>query len=388
MRRILPVFIILQVIICTLSLNAFEGGGVFSTFLNFDIASPQKQSNPTYFSTSNRLALWMKQNIDNEGFYNFSIQGSAYFKLRKLIVPRGTPLEIKPCLDVDSCKFSFFFPLKQKGSLMLDIGRRGVVDSTGIIVSQPFDGAFLKYKTPRLEILQALAFTTLLNANTVALNEPLKPTSNPIYSLPKSYASLMTFIHVPISKTSYSLDFDALGFFETKKLAKLKFYLTSALKGPIIRRLFFSLSASGSFIRNASLWTQGLQTTGALAYYFQKYSAKLALNIQYATADRYAFQTFTMRNISSQFFSPYTNVWSTGIRYSIKPIPTLYLQAVSNVICKGKVQNGTLYRGFEWMTSANYTLKRDINFEASLGQFIKRDASMQTFFTLKGMIAF
>lgn len=386
MKRIVSIlFIMLQF---SFSLNAFEGGGLFSSFWGFDIGTPNKDSNPTYFSTSNRLSLWMKQNIDGEGFYNFYAQGSSYFKARKLLLPNSEKGKIKPIVDIDVLKFSLFFPLQKQGSLEVDLGRRGVVDSTGIIVSQSFDGAFLKYKIPKLEVMSSFAFTTLLNANTVVLNEVSYKADNPVYALPKSYASLMAFFHIPISKSSYSLDLDTLNFFETKKNGKMKFYLTSAVKGPIIRRLFFSVSLSGSFVGVGSNWNNGVQTTGAIAYYFQKYNAKLGFNIQYASGGKHAFQTFTLRHISSQFFSPYTNVWSTGFKASLKPMSELYIQALTNIICNGEAKNGALFRGFEWLTSVNYTIKRDISFDASLGQFIKRDASVQTFLTLKGMIAF
>jgi len=386
MKRIVSTLFII-VLQLQLSLSAFEGGGLFSSSFNFDIGTPQKENNPTYFSNSNKLTLWAKQNIDEEGYYNFSAQGSAYLKIRKLIAPNGTKPELKPTLDIDVLKFSLFFPLEKQGSLEVDFGRRGIVDSTGIIVSQSFDGAFLKYKTPKLEVMTSLGFTTLLNANTVILNEVYK-TGNPVYSLAKSYTSVMAFFHIPISKTSYSIDLDTLNFFETKKNGKLKFYLTSVLKGPIIRRLFFSISASASFLKNGRIWNNGLQMTGAIAYYFQKYNAKLGLNIQYASGGKHGFQTFTLRHISSQFFSPYTDVWCTGVKASLKPIPELYIQTLANVVCTGQVQNGSLYRGFEWLTSVNYTLNRDVSFEASLGQFINRNASVQTFLTLKGIIAF
>lgn len=385
MKRIIP---ILFIIVLQFSLNAFEGGGLFSTSLNFDIGTPQKTYNPSYLSNSNKLSLWMKQNIDAECFYNFSAQGSAYFKIRQLLAPGKAKSLLRGTLDIDVLKFSFLFPLEKQGSLEIDLGRRGVIDSTGIIVSQSFDGAFVKYKTPSLEMMTSLAFTTLLNANTVVLNEASNKTSNAVYALPKSYASLMAFFHVPIPKTGYSFDIDTLNFFETKKNGRMKFYLTSAVKGPIIRRLFFLISVSGSFVKDESVWNKGLQTTGAIGYYFQKYNAKLGFSIQYATGGKHPFQTFTLRHISPQFFSPYTNVWSTGIRASIKPIPELYIRAFTSIVCNAEVQNGTLYRGFEWATSVNYTLKRDIAFEASLGQFIKRNASMQTFLLLKGIIAF
>ena len=385
MKRVIP---ILFTIVLQVSLNAFEGGGMFSSSFNFDIGTPKRDSNPTYFSNSNRLTLWMKQNMDKDGIYNFSAQGSAYLKIRKLIAPNGKKALLKIPLDIDVFKFSFFFPLEKQGSLELDVGRRGLVDSTGVIVSQSLDGVFLKYKTPRLEVMTSLAFTTLLNANTVVLNESSYKTRNSVYALPKSYASLMFFFHVPIPKTSYSLDFDTLNFFETKKNGKMKLYLTSAIKGPIIRRLFFSLSVSASFVKDSNKWKSGAQMTGAVGYYFQKYNAKLGFNIQYASGGKHAFQTFTLRHISPQFFSPYTDVWSTGVRASIKPVPELYLQAFTNIVCRGQTQNGSLFRGVEWCTSLNYTLRRDISFEASLGQFIKKDSSVQTFLGLKGVVAF
>ena len=74
---------------------------------------------------------------------------------------------------------------------------------------------------------------------------------------------------------------------------------------------------------------------------------------------------------------------------SIKPLDELYIEALCNIICNGvKSSDNYLYRGFEWLFATNYTIKRDINIEASLGQYIKRNASMITFLSLKGIISF
>ena len=377
------------VLLCLITYSfAFEGGGLFSTSLNFDIGTPKKADNPSIFSNANKLSLWLKQNIDREGFYNFATQGSAYFKMRKYMAPISTKVMSKFAFDIDVLKFSFFVPLEKNGNLLIEVGRRGLIDSTGIIMSQSFDGVFIQYRHPRFSMLTSLAFTGLLNANTVILNEDDIKVNNYVYSLTKSYVGAMAMFHVPLTKSSYSLYADSLTFCETKGNGKIKTYLTVGVKGPIIKRLFFSASFSGSYVKEKKATTSGILATGAIAYYFRKYNTKLGLNMQFAQGGRNSFQTLTLRHISSQFYSPYTNTWNTGVKMSIKPLEALYIEALCNIICNAEKSNGHLYRGFEWMTSTNYTIKRDISVEDSLGQYINRNASMLTFISLKGIIAF
>lgn len=377
-----------------LNVFAFEGGGLFSTEFNFNIANSKKGLESAYFSNPNKLSLWMKQNIDKEGFYNFSVQGSAYFKIRKLLAKNSPRVATKLMLDIDTLKFSFFIPINNSNNILIDVGRRGIADSTSLITSQSFDGIFAQYKSARFNMMASLAFTTLLNANIVVLNEDSFKPSNSVYAFPKSYVSLMAMFQIPILKTSYSINLDTLNFFETKKDGKMKLYLTAGVKGPIVRRLFFSVSASPSFVREhlggKNKWNVGVLATGAIAYYFPKYNAKLGINIQYASGGKNYFQSFTLRHISPLFFSPYTNVLNIGARGSIKPMQELYIQATVNLAFKGRENSGrrAFYEGFEWYTSASYTIMRDITLEASLGQFIKHDASMQTFVGIKGIIAF
>lgn len=385
MKKVILFFVLL----CTATYSfTFEGGGLFSTSLNFDIGTPAKTDNPSIFSNSNKLSLWLKQNIDKKGFYTFATQGSAYFKMRKYMAPVNEKVLAKAILDIDLLKFSFFVPLEKNGNLLIEVGRRGLADSTGIIMSQSFDGVFIQYRHPHFSLMTSLSFTGLLNANTVVLNENDIKISNNVYSLTKSYVGLLALFHVPLLKSSYSLYGDSLNFFETRGGSKIKTYLTIGIKGPIIKRLFFSVSFSGSYLKAKNVTNAGILATGAIAYYFNKYNAKLGLNMQFAQGGKNSFQTFTLRHISSQFYSPYTNTWNTGLKMSIKPLSELYVEALCNIICKGEKSNGSLYRGFEWMASTNYTIRRDINIEASLGQYIKRDASVLTFISLKGIISF
>ena len=385
MKKVILVFVLL----CAITLSfAFEGGGLFSTSLNFDIGKPAVVDNPSVFANSNKLSLWLKQNIDKNSFCSFAVQGSAYFKMRKYMAPASKKVLAKTILDIDLLKFSFFVPLEKNGNLLIEVGRRGLIDSTGIIVSQSFDGVFIQYRNPHFSLMTSLAFTGLLNANTVVLAEDDIKIANNIYSLTKSYVGLLALFHVPLLKSSYSLYGDSLNFFETKGSGKIKTYLTIGIKGPIIKRLFFSASFSGSYIRKDAITKAGILATGAIAYYFKKYNAKLGLNMQFAQGGKNSFQTFTLRHVSSQFYSPYTNTWNTGLKMSIKPLEELYIAALCNIICKGEKSNDYLYRGFEWMASTSYTIKHDISLEASLGQYIKRDASMLTFISLKGIISF
>ena len=54
--------VIFYIFLCLIAYSfAFEGGGLFSTALDFDIGSPAKTDNPSIFSNPNKLSLWLKR---------------------------------------------------------------------------------------------------------------------------------------------------------------------------------------------------------------------------------------------------------------------------------------------------------------------------------------
>lgn len=371
----------------SLHLFAFEGGGIIGTELGFDISKFPSGERYSALKNSNKLSLWLKQNMDSEGRYNFFAQTSYFFKVNQILSPKekAVPVHIA---DVDLLKFSFFVPIRNKSSLEVELGRSGFSDITKIISNQNYDGIFIKYKTPKFSGFWSFGYTGLLNSLTVFMDAENKSKRNDIYSLAPDYLSLVSFFGIPLGKYRHYLNIEYLGFFEPKAAGNLKTYLTLSASGIIVPRLFFITSFSGSFIRRNNIMRGGLLVNADLSYYFASYGAKLSFNTQWASGGKYAFESFTRTNISRQFYSPYRNVWNMGVAASLKPVSGLYLEAVSNLIFNGDKSYSPFYRGFEWKTALDYTILHDITLGFSIGQYVPNSQKVLTHIEMKGIIAF
>ena len=149
-------FIFLFLIIA-LNLSAFEGGGMLKTGLGIDLGK-----NKTNLSHFDSLSLWAKQNLDKEGNYNFAIQSSYLFNLKKPIKPEGAS-NLDHILNLDMLKFSFLVPIGND-SLTIDAGRYNISDITAVILNQNIDGVYIAYKKTNFAAYFNLGYTGLLNS--------------------------------------------------------------------------------------------------------------------------------------------------------------------------------------------------------------------------------
>lgn len=227
-------FIFLFLIIA-LNLSAFEGGGMLKTGLGIDLGK-----NKTNLSHFDSLSLWAKQNLDKEGNYNFAIQSSYLFNLKKPIKPDGK-LDLDHIVNLDMLKFSFLVPIGND-SLTIDAGRYNISDITAVILNQNIDGVYIAYNKTNFSTYFNLGYTGLLNSyvnpiNAAGITSILKKQTK-IYNLAPSFVHMSALFHVPFQSLRHAIDFDLNSFMTTENPKTTNNYASISVNGPIVNRLF------------------------------------------------------------------------------------------------------------------------------------------------------
>ena len=380
-------FIFLFLIIA-LNLSAFEGGGMLKTGLGIDLGK-----NKTNLSHFDSLSLWAKQNLDKEGNYNFAIQSSYLFNLKKPIKPDGE-LGLDHILNLDMLKFSFLFPIGND-SLTIDAGRYNISDITAVILNQNIDGVYIAYKKTNFATYFNLGYTGLLNAyvnpiNAAGITSILKKQTK-IYNLAPSFVHMSALFHVPFQSLRHAIDFDLNSFIATENPKTTNNYASISVNGPIVNGLFYLTSVSTSVLKRVKRKPGiGFFVSGELDYYFEKYSSKLGLKAQFFSGGKTGFKSFTLSNVSKVTFMESTDLFKISLDGSIKPVKDLFLSTEAAVMAHAATQpkGRSNFAGFEWDVSANYTIRQDISISTDLGMFVGKNGKFDAAFKLKGIISF
>lgn len=380
-------FIFLFLII-TLNLSAFEGGGMLKTGLGIDLGK-----NKTNLSHFDSLSLWAKQNLDKEGNYNFAIQSSYLFNLKKPIKPDGK-LDLDHIVNLDMLKFSFLVPIGND-SLTIDAGRYNISDITAVILNQNIDGVYIAYNKTNFSTYFNLGYTGLLNSyvnpiNAAGITSILKKQTK-IYNLAPSFVHMSALFHVPFQSLRHAIDFDLNSFMATENPKTTNNYASISVNGPIVNRLFYLASVSTSILTRDKRKPQtGFFLKGELDYYFEKYDSKLGLKMQLFSGGKMSFKSFTLSTMSKVNFMEPTDLLKISLDGSIKPVKDLFLSTEAAIMAYAATQpkGRSNFAGFEWDVSANYTILQDISISTDLGMFVGKNGKFDAVFKLKGIISF
>ena len=371
-----------------LNLSAFEGGGMFKTGLGIDLG--KNKANLSHFDS---LSLWAKQNLDKEGNYNFAIQSSYLFNLKKPIKPDGK-LDLDHIVNLDMLKFSFLVPIGND-SLTIDAGRYNISDITAVILNQNIDGVYIAYKKTNFSTYFNLGYTGLLNSYVNPINAAgiasISKKQTKIYNLAPSFVHMSALFHVPFQSLRHAADFDLNSFIATGNPKTTNNYISISVNGPIVKNLFYLTSISTSILTRDKRKSEiGFFLSGGLDYYFEKYSSKLGLKAQFFSGGKTGFKSFTLSNVSKVTFMESTDLFKISLDGSIKPVKDLFLSTEAAVMAHAATQpkGRSNFAGFEWDVSANYTIRQDISISTDLGMFVGKNGKFDAVFKLKGIISF
>ena len=319
-----------------LNLSAFEGGGMLKTGLGIDLGK-----NKTNLSHFDSLSLWAKRNLDKEGNYNFAIQSSYLFNLKKPIKPDGK-LDLDHIVNLDMLKFSFLFPIGND-SLTIDAGRYNISDITAVILNQNIDGVYIAYKKTNFATYFNLGYTGLLNSYVNPINAAgiasISKKRTKIYNLAPSFVHMSALFHVPFQSLRHAVDFDLNSFIATENPKTTNNYASISVNGPIVNGLFYLTSVSTSVLTRVKRKPGiGFFLAGELDYYFEKYSSKLGLKAQFFSGGKTGFKSFTLSNVSKVTFMESTDLFKISLDGSIKPVNDLFLSTEAAVMAYAATQ--------------------------------------------------
>lgn len=380
--------------IILINLFAIEGGGLVSSDNLFVVPIPQEEK-PFRVSSFNKLSLWLKQNMDKEGNYNFALQGSYWFTLDSKIFKndneKKTVNEIKHIIDLDYLNFSFLFPLGAGEAINFNFGRYGVMDYTGLLYKQTIDGLTLEYKHPKIKTSFDFGYTGALNTYTTPLYVTPKETKNPVYSLAPAFITLGWKNDLPVGPYDHKLGVDMLAFVQPKKEdPSHKIYVNFHTNGSIVPRLLYDLSLVYGFVREANTQRHGALINFDLGYYFNKLNSVFGTKTVFATGGKNTFSGFTKQSLAKNHPVYPQNVLFFSVYTKLEPVKNLQLGADLGVVSKAKkaFPEEKLYKGFDWQVHLNYLILDEIYLGCNVGQYIRNTGKSNFNAGLKLVISF
>lgn len=379
-------FIFLFLTLLTFPLSAFDWGGFFDNNtaykgelnnINFDNMSLEQ---------TDRLTLWFRARFNPftyltaEGFYEFGYSSRTKSLSHKI--------------DLSLLKFNRII----SNTTMFNIGRYGIRDLSGIIISQPSDGIEVIHSTDSFSLGAYIGFTGLLNNMTVDINGGTnRKTLSPVYTLAPPFILAGVTMQLPylFGQQSVAADFYAAIDVDSGEDKTHRMYMTALLNGLIGDSLFYIFSTSlGLTKATNNKWQVSNLTALEISTYLPFFSSMLSWKTMFATGpqgNNEGFQTFTVATANMDETLNYAGNIKTGIVGTLRPIDSLLLFTSVDVffnVMDDTAKKG--YVGIQWMFSTCWQIVSDVQLAFSAGQFSSAESGTDSYMlaNLKVLISF
>lgn len=208
-----------------------------------------------------------------------------------------------------------------QGTLNIKAGRFNVSDNTYTIFSQLSDGLSIKYVHPVFSVYAFGGYTGFLNArNVIMIDDQSKayvPEEGSFY--PLAYPYIMYDAGFSLSNLfgNQTIKLETLGFFDRTSKAANRYYLNTALSGPLANAYSYYFSTSFGTVNFETI----MNYTTAKVNYALSDSALIHVGVEYASGNNGFLSKFagiSSRTINSSSAYPETSgflVPGTGISY-------------------------------------------------------------------------
>ena len=356
---------------------SFETGAMLSN--NTKLANAEKDGS-LKLDQKNGISMWLRTPLSQDGSNYFAGEGSFQTEYDDSIEDSDKKLMLYADLDL----FKFFFKNElESGHLDLSVGRFYNSDLSSLVYGQNGDGAKILLSLPGVDLSLFGAYTGLLNAKNVTILEAndedspdLTDKEKNVYVLANKYlvgALTLSFPHLIASQT---ISVEGFGAFSLESTKYNRFYGTLALNGPILSPLFYDLTSTFGFAKyDDSDMVKGNLTKGSIIYYPPVYSMSFAVNGLYASGKQGSFDAFqgfsSFTAVNSLHEPEYTSLITAGISFSIKPLPSLLLNASGDVVFDAAEEVNQA--GFQYLAGFNWQIFSDVMLGASFGQYIGKE---------------
>ncbi len=350
---------VLCILFCSISvLFAFDGGGTLSDTVDFYSTTPVTVE----FSNSFVFTTWIRQPLGKVG--SLTAEGN-YKNAGK-----------KSTLDVTLLKATMNF-----GPVKLEAGRFGFADASGIIYNMTADGANISFGSRFLAASLYGAYTGLMNSNSVSFTE-LQGTyvagTSPyeIQATPK-YITGIARLASPSLFFGQSLTLDGLALVSPDKKEQNRYYGTFAMNGPIVRKLYYTLSGSLSYINKP-----GFMGKGSIVWYPGILSASLSMAATYAGKN---FSTVVAGGPSLNGALGWKHVVDAQVGISAKLASVTVLSITGDLIAaENEIDSKMTMHSFQYKIASIIQSVSDLSISVSVGQVIpinKKSSSVSPYLT-------
>ncbi|MCR5725289.1 MAG: hypothetical protein K6G80_09415 [Treponema sp.] len=349
-----------------------------SSVLEGNKASEMKLDQNDSISAWIRIPFGKSAYFTTEGLYRYKTKYIDVFNVEE----EAKDPDDESLFDLSLAKLSVNHVTQGGGTVLLAAGRFGTADATGIIYSQTADGVSAGYASPYINLSAYGAYTGLLNTRTVSMLDesgyaPEDPEKK--YELADKYVIGLGTVSVPNVFRNQTVTAQVVGAFRTEKERFNRMYATIAFNGPILPRLYYTVSSSLGLRQFDGENDLTNLSKGSLALYTGIHALTFTVNALYASGEQGPFKAF--ESITSQTAvksygerTEYTGLFLAGLSTSVKPVRQLLLSLGADAIFDAQ-ESTCKYEGFQWQTGANWQIASDVSLCLSAYQYKDKEDS-------------
>lgn len=360
--------------------NAIEWGGLLSA--NEKLSNGQGKQmfdfDTNKSETTADAKAWVKVPFDESG-ENYAIaEGTYNFKYTRASAS-GSHTQY---LDLDLLKV-VLAKETDMGKLGFSLGRFSISDLSALVYSQNADGALAKFEGEQFSASLYGGYTGLLNGRAVTIlstgdDKAFSEDTDKIYQLAEKFAVASLSLSLPNIIGNNTISAEGLGAFRLEGDGYTRVYGTVAANGPILPDLFYRVAGTVGYknYSKADISDVGWLAQGNATYYPDYKNASVGLGATFACKKFVGFTSQTA--VKAQTELQYNGLLKAGASGSIKPLDNLLVSAAADAVCcYGTPAAGAAnasgdfgFRGVQLEAGATYQLFSDVNFGASLTQFL------------------
>ncbi len=314
--------------------------------------------------------------ISGEGYYEFSsstkLDGSEDLLLAHLI-------------DLSSLKYNVQIPYGDSAFFLVDAGRFGTSDITGLILDQPVDGARLLFENQGVQLSSLIGFTGLLNAHSITMNiAPNETILSDAYTLAAPFVLANLSLQLPqlfANQNVYGEVFSAIDV-GSKENPDNRMYATAALNGPISDNIYYTVSSTMGLSQGKEKWAISNISSLEVSSFFSFASSLLSWKTIFATGGaENTFTTFTSNAANISQTLEYAGHVKTGLVGTMRPVNNLLVFFEPNVlfnVMNESAEKG--YTGLQWLCAMKWDIFADLTLVTSAGQFLPASTEEESYF--------
>ena len=297
-------------------------------------------------------------------------------------------------LDLTRAALAWRIPLDTSKKVNITAGRFYADDLTSCIFSQTSDGLRIAYSMPAFACSAYGGYTGLVNAKSYTvqgLSYDIK--ADQPYQLNAKYIAAGLKLQTPSLINNQTFGAEFTGFFNIDTAESTdgqnRAYGTFAADGPIVSKLYYSLSSSlGVLYGGSGDPVFGNLSKASVIWYPGFLSSSVSANGIYAT-DKFMPFTFTGISINDMFAC--SNVLKTGLVLSVKPAQKISCTADGYVFFASTADTGALTASaVQWTASGKWKITSDAFVSLTAGQIIPLADDVDPYFmgTARAVMSF